>query len=306
MTQADDGGAAVGGREARTFFQLSPVAVVLVGAGLSRLVSASGRASVLFLAPSIVTALAGLQYVVPRARLGAGAAGTVRPTRVTGLSALQCARAWRAAGDGTPSRPRGRRAAGRHRVPRHTRRERTADSRSAQGSGRYHPTWRDRQERLQMTIRDSRGGERQRDLMLYERRMPGDERQSIVFFEAPAEVKGTGFVRRPTRAGRPSSGSTSGAAARPADQRPEFDAKLRRSDLSYAGPRRHPGDGELVGGGRRVGAARRGAGGSARRRGSSSCARNGTTWATGASWSGWAAMTWCRVVWSSSTRTTLL
>ena len=30
--------------------------------------------------------------------------------------------------------------------------------------------------------------------MLYERRMPGDERQSIVFFEAPAEVKGTGFL----------------------------------------------------------------------------------------------------------------
>jgi len=55
-------------------------------------------------------------------------------------------------------------------------------------------TWRDRQERLQMKIRDSRGGERQRDLMVYERRMPGDERQSIVFLEAPAEVKGTGFL----------------------------------------------------------------------------------------------------------------
>jgi hypothetical protein len=54
--------------------------------------------------------------------------------------------------------------------------------------------WTDRQERLRMTIRDGRGGERQRELVLYERRLPGDDRQSIVFFEAPAEVKGTGFL----------------------------------------------------------------------------------------------------------------
>jgi outer membrane lipoprotein-sorting protein len=54
--------------------------------------------------------------------------------------------------------------------------------------------WTDRQERLAMTIRDGRGGERQRTLKLYERRQPGDARQTIVFFESPAEVKGVGFL----------------------------------------------------------------------------------------------------------------
>jgi hypothetical protein len=54
--------------------------------------------------------------------------------------------------------------------------------------------WSDRQERLAMSIRDGRGGERQRALRLYERRLPGDERQTIVFFESPAEVKGVGFL----------------------------------------------------------------------------------------------------------------
>jgi outer membrane lipoprotein-sorting protein len=62
--------------------------------------------------------------------------------------------------------------------------------------------WTDRQERLRMTIRDGRGGERRRDMMLYERRLPGDARQTIVFFEAPAEVKGTGFLSH-THAGKP-------------------------------------------------------------------------------------------------------
>jgi outer membrane lipoprotein-sorting protein len=54
--------------------------------------------------------------------------------------------------------------------------------------------WTDRQERLAMTVRDTRGGERQRALRLYERRLPGDERQTILFFESPAEVKGVGFL----------------------------------------------------------------------------------------------------------------
>ncbi len=62
--------------------------------------------------------------------------------------------------------------------------------------------WTDHQERLGMTIRDARGGERQRRFVLYERRLPGDERQSIVFFESPAEVKGTGFLAH-THKGRP-------------------------------------------------------------------------------------------------------
>src|SRR5262249_47223846 len=54
--------------------------------------------------------------------------------------------------------------------------------------------WTDRQEVLTMTIRDSRGVERQRDLTVYERRLPGDERQTIVFFRSPAEVKGVGLL----------------------------------------------------------------------------------------------------------------
>jgi hypothetical protein len=54
--------------------------------------------------------------------------------------------------------------------------------------------WTDRQEHLKLTIKDPRGGERERALMLYQRRLPEDERQTIVFFESPAEVKGTGFL----------------------------------------------------------------------------------------------------------------
>jgi Outer membrane lipoprotein-sorting protein len=54
--------------------------------------------------------------------------------------------------------------------------------------------WTDRREHLKMTIRDGRGGERQRELTLYERRLADGERQTIVFFETPAEVKGTAFL----------------------------------------------------------------------------------------------------------------
>jgi hypothetical protein len=54
--------------------------------------------------------------------------------------------------------------------------------------------WTDRQEHLKMTVRDARGGERQRELTLYERRLPDGERQTIVFFQSPSEVKGTGFL----------------------------------------------------------------------------------------------------------------
>lgn len=62
--------------------------------------------------------------------------------------------------------------------------------------------WTDRREHLKMTVRDGRGGERQRELTLYERRLPGGERQTIVFFESPAEVKGTAFLAY-THAGQP-------------------------------------------------------------------------------------------------------
>jgi outer membrane lipoprotein-sorting protein len=66
------------------------------------------------------------------------------------------------------------------------------DKRKALDDGPRH--WTDRQERMKLTIVDRRGGERVRDLAVYERREPGDEKKSILFFEAPAEVKGTGFL----------------------------------------------------------------------------------------------------------------
>lgn len=66
------------------------------------------------------------------------------------------------------------------------------DRRKALEDGAQH--WNDRHQRMKLTIVDKRGGERGRELELYERRYPGDESKSIVFFLAPAEVKGTGFL----------------------------------------------------------------------------------------------------------------
>lgn len=66
------------------------------------------------------------------------------------------------------------------------------DRRKALDDGPRH--WTDRQERMKLTIIDRRGGERVRDLAVYERREPGDEKKSILFFRAPAEVKGTAFL----------------------------------------------------------------------------------------------------------------
>lgn len=54
--------------------------------------------------------------------------------------------------------------------------------------------WTDRQERMKLVITNKTGSERIRELVVYERREPGDERKSIVFFQAPAEVKGTAFL----------------------------------------------------------------------------------------------------------------
>jgi len=62
--------------------------------------------------------------------------------------------------------------------------------------------WDDRHERLKFVITDRRGGERQRELELYERKYPGDEQKAVVFFLAPAEVKGTAFLAF-THKGRP-------------------------------------------------------------------------------------------------------
>src|SRR5262245_27676114 len=62
--------------------------------------------------------------------------------------------------------------------------------------------WNDRHQKMKLRIFDRRGGERVRELEIYERRLPGDEQKAIVFFLAPAEVKGTGFLAF-THKGRP-------------------------------------------------------------------------------------------------------
>jgi outer membrane lipoprotein-sorting protein len=66
------------------------------------------------------------------------------------------------------------------------------DRRKALDDGERH--WDDRHQRVVFLIHDRRGGERSRDLELSEKRYPGDERKTIVFFLSPPEVKGTGFL----------------------------------------------------------------------------------------------------------------
>jgi hypothetical protein len=66
------------------------------------------------------------------------------------------------------------------------------DRREALDNGERH--WDDRHQKLTFTIADRRGGMRTRELELTEKRYPGDERKSIVFFSSPPEVKGTGFL----------------------------------------------------------------------------------------------------------------
>jgi outer membrane lipoprotein-sorting protein len=66
------------------------------------------------------------------------------------------------------------------------------DRRQALDEGERH--WTDRQQRLTFRIADRRGGTRTRELELSEKRYPGEERKAIVFFSAPPEVKGTGFL----------------------------------------------------------------------------------------------------------------
>ena len=54
--------------------------------------------------------------------------------------------------------------------------------------------WGDRQQRMRFVIVGGSGGERRRELSVYERRYPDDEIKSVVFFHAPAEVKGTALL----------------------------------------------------------------------------------------------------------------
>src|SRR5262249_17113197 len=54
--------------------------------------------------------------------------------------------------------------------------------------------WDDRHQKMKLTILDKRGGERVREMDIYDRREPGDEQKTILFFLAPADVKGTSFL----------------------------------------------------------------------------------------------------------------
>lgn len=61
--------------------------------------------------------------------------------------------------------------------------------------------WSDRHQRLHITVND-KVGELVRELDLYERRLPADEQQSVLFFTMPTDIKGMGFLAY-THKGRP-------------------------------------------------------------------------------------------------------
>ncbi len=54
--------------------------------------------------------------------------------------------------------------------------------------------WVDRRQKLRLRIVDRRGVTRTRELEMSEKRYPGGERKMILFFSAPPEVDGTGFL----------------------------------------------------------------------------------------------------------------
>jgi outer membrane lipoprotein-sorting protein len=55
--------------------------------------------------------------------------------------------------------------------------------------------WNDRIQRLQLRIVDRRGGERNRDVVIYLKKFPEDRSRTVLFFESPPEVKGVGFLQ---------------------------------------------------------------------------------------------------------------
>lgn len=74
------------------------------------------------------------------------------------------------------------------------------DRRKALDDGPRH--WDDRAQQVALAIHASRGGVRERNLVIYERRLPNDEHQTILFFAAPPDVRGIGFLSL-SRSGRP-------------------------------------------------------------------------------------------------------
>ena len=55
--------------------------------------------------------------------------------------------------------------------------------------------WTDRTQRLKLTIVDRRGSERQRELQMQTKQYGEDASRSLLFFLAPAEVRGVGFLQ---------------------------------------------------------------------------------------------------------------
>jgi outer membrane lipoprotein-sorting protein len=55
--------------------------------------------------------------------------------------------------------------------------------------------WTDRTQKMTLLIYGRRGGERRRELKIYDKRYPDDEDKSISFFLSPPEVEGTGFLQ---------------------------------------------------------------------------------------------------------------
>ncbi len=55
--------------------------------------------------------------------------------------------------------------------------------------------WSDRAQRLTLTIVDRRGGERHRELIITLKKYPEDKARTLLFFEAPPDVKGVGFLQ---------------------------------------------------------------------------------------------------------------
>jgi hypothetical protein len=55
--------------------------------------------------------------------------------------------------------------------------------------------WRDRRQRMTLTIVDRRGTEYQRQLDVVSKRGEGDTVRSLMFFQAPAQVQGIGFLQ---------------------------------------------------------------------------------------------------------------
>ncbi len=55
--------------------------------------------------------------------------------------------------------------------------------------------WRDRTQDLKLEITDRRGNTRERELRIYYKKYDGDRSRSILFFQSPPDVKGTGFLQ---------------------------------------------------------------------------------------------------------------